>query len=153
MPTIAELLQAYMDSTGDSLRDIQRRSNGVLTSQNVAKIRTVPRKAFPDPRTAEALSDLLQVSVTTIVLAYAASLGLPVVQGGSTLETMLPPGTDSLTPEDRDAIRAITRQLIDARREDARPPAPDLSRAEDFRLAEPGTLQPVQEPRGPNDDR
>lgn len=136
MPTIAELITAHMDSTGASLGDLSRKSGDVLSVQNLSKIVTKPQRAFPKLQTARALSDALQVSITTIVLAYAASLGLPVKQSGSALEVMLPPGTDALTPEDRDAIRAITRALIDARRE-GRQPEPDLSHVEGLRLSEP----------------
>lgn len=100
---------------------------------------TQPRKAFPDPQTIVVLSDLLDLPVATILAGFAASLGLPVRQPGSALDVVMPPGTEELTVEDREAIRVITRALINARRavddppmgdlvDLARPPQPDLSR-------------------------
>lgn len=122
-----------MDETGDSYGDINRRSGDAISAQQVSKWLTKPIVEFPKPRTLGALADLLQVPVTTIILAFAVSLGLPVRQAGTTLEVTLPPGTDVLTPEDRAAIRGVTAALVDARRQSLRP---DLEKVQGLRLAE-----------------
>lgn len=135
MPTIGELIQARMDSTGASYGDLSRKANHALGVQHLQKLVTQPIKEFPKPRTVELLADLLELPATTIVLSFAAALGLPVSQAGPALANALPPGTDVLTGEDRDAVRVLLRQLVDARQRAggklvdlARPPQPDLSR-------------------------
>lgn len=139
VPTIAELLTAYRDRTGASYEDMARKVGDEINKSTMHKLTTRPPDQFPKlPRTVELLAQLLEVPVTTIVLAFAAGLGLPVSRAGSLLAETLPPGTDSLTPEDREAVRAVTKALVDARRQ--APPAPDLSRVEGLRLAEVETV-------------
>jgi hypothetical protein len=139
VPTIAELLLNYRDRTGASYGDMSKQVNGALSTQRIQQLTTAPPKEFPKrQRTIELFAELLQLPISTIVLAYAAGLGLPVKQAGSLLAISLPPGTDNLTDRDQAAILSVTRQLIEARREAdqaggqvvnlARPPAPDFSR-------------------------
>ena len=141
MPTIADLLLEYRRLTGASYEDMSRSVNGEITTARMHKLATERPKSFPrDAQTVQHLADLLQVSVATIVLAFAASLGLPVSQEGSHLAITLPPGTDNLEPDDVAAIRAIVARLVEARSaaahnpaggqllDLARPPTPDLSR-------------------------
>lgn len=148
VPTIADLLTAYRDRTGDSYEDMARKVGDEISRSRMHQLTTRPPREFPKlPRTVERLADMLEVPVTTIVLAFAAGLGIPVTQTGTMLEVTLPAGTDTLTAEDREAIRHVTRALVDARRgfvqtatgsgkshtvgelvDLARPPAPDLSR-------------------------
>jgi hypothetical protein len=138
MPTIAELLNNHRDRTGHSYEAMARKSNGELRDSRIHQL-TVNKpaiKAFPDTRTIELLSDLLEVPMTTTILALAASLGLQVDQPGSMLSITLPPGTDNLSPEDVAAIRAVTRQLVDARRQPAPTPEPDIHTMQGIRLAE-----------------
>jgi hypothetical protein len=136
VPTIAELLVQYRDRTGASYDEMSRSVNGEITTAWFHRLTTQPPKSFPrDADTVQALADLLQVPVTTIVLAFAASLGLPVTQSSSMLLMTLPPGTDNLQPADVDAIRAVVRQLVEARRV-VTTPVPDLNRVEGVRLSE-----------------
>ncbi len=142
VPTIAELLLAYRDRTGASYAEMARKVGDELTPARMHQLTTEPPKQFPKlPRTVALLADMLEVPVTTVVLAFAAGLGIPVNSSDSLLALTLPPGTDDLTGEDRNAIVAVTRQLLDARKaaravpehrgeliDLARPPAPDLSR-------------------------
>lgn len=139
MPTIRDLLLAYKDRTGDSFEDMARKVNHGIHTSRFGILATEPPKSFPKhARTIELLAKLLDVPVTTIVLSFAASLGIPVTQSGTVLERTLPPGTDNLTAEDREAIRAVTRALVDARQHggsaqpadvsELHPPRPDLSR-------------------------
>lgn len=127
-----------MDARGASYGDLARRTDHALSAQNLHKLATEPRKAFPDPRTLQVLSDLLDLPLATIVLACARAVGLEVRQAGTALDVVLPPGTDELTAEDREAVRVIVRALIDARRggpptslrsvSDPTPPLPDFTR-------------------------
>lgn len=147
MPTIAELLKAYRDRTGASYEEMARKVGDEITRSRMHQLTTNPPREFPKhPRTIELLSELLQVPVTTTLMAFAAGLGLPVSSSSTLLADTLPPGADTLTPEDREAIRAVTKALIDARNaavhvgpgsgkteqvaqllDLARPPLPDLS--------------------------
>lgn len=114
VPTIAELLTAYRDRTGHSYGEMARKVRDEIRVNRLQQLTTAPPKEFPkSARTVELLSELLDVPVTTIVLAFAAGLNIPVTQEPSPV--ILPPGTDTLPPEDRQAIRAITRALIEAR--------------------------------------
>lgn len=136
VPTISELLKQYRDRTGASYEVMSRSVNGEITTAWFHKLTTEPPKSFPrDAGTVQALADILQVSVATIVLAFAASLGLPVTQTSSMLSMTLPPGADSLQPADVDAIRAVVRQLVEARRAQNRP-APDMGKVHGVRLAD-----------------
>lgn len=113
VPTIAELLSDYRDRTGHSYGDMARKVRDEIRGNRLQQLVTAAPKAFPETRTVELLSELLDLPVTTIVLAFAAGLGIPVTQDPTPV--VLPPGTDTLAPEDKQAIRAITRALIVAR--------------------------------------
>jgi hypothetical protein len=115
VPTIAELLLSYRDRTGYSYKDMARKVRDEIQASRLQQLVTAPPKAFPERRTVELLAELLEVPTATIVLAAAAGLGIPVTQSGTMLERTLPPGTDDLTAEDREAIRKVTKSLVEAR--------------------------------------
>lgn len=145
VPTIASLLSAYKDSTGASYEEMYRRSGRVLSVARLQQLATAPPREFPKKtRTVEALATLLKVPQSTIVLAFAQSLGIAVTTGMSTLAVHLPPGTEALTDRDRDAILAVIRQLVDARNDP--PTGPAESRLQGLRLAESGPLRAVTNP-------
>lgn len=116
VPTIASLLAAHRDRTGDSYDDMERRVGGVVKAARFHQLVRETPSAFPQPRTVEALAGLLQMPVASVVLSIASSLGIPVQDSASKLASSLPPGTDNLTDDDRDAILAVTRALVAARR-------------------------------------
>lgn len=135
MPTIAELLTSYRDRTGASYGDMARKVRDEIHISRLQQLATAPPKEFPKrARTVELLAELLEVPVATIVLGFAAGLGIPVRQDGSMLERTLPPGTDKLTDEDRAAIRAVTKALVQARSEPAGDAVEQLP-ADDYGLA------------------
>lgn len=118
--------------------EMSRRSGNALTVARLQQLATTPPREFPkQARTVEALASLLEVPVATIVLSFASSLGLAVHGSSPILAVSLPPGTDNLTPEDRDAILAVTRQLVAARRH----ALPEV---------EPGTLPDLAHPEPPD---
>lgn len=65
---------------------------------------------FPDPDTIRGLSRGLNVSVTSIVLACARSVGLPVSEGGEPDELVLQ-GAGSLPAESKELLVSMSRQL------------------------------------------
>jgi hypothetical protein len=150
VPTIASLLTAYRDRTGASYEEMSRRSGHVLSVARLQQLATTPPREFPKKtRTVAALAILLEVPESTIVLGFARSLGIPIRSTMPTLAVSLPPGTDDLMPEDRDAILAVVRQLV-AARSAARPPeppapigGPDLPKTQGWRLSETQPLRVV----------
>jgi hypothetical protein len=155
VPTIADLINGYRDQTGASYDELSRRTGNAIKRTRFHQLATQPQKEFPEPRTLQVLADLLEVPLSTVVLAFAASLGLPVTTTQSRLALLLPPRTDDLlTDRDHDAIISMTRSLIEAHRvrevtgygdgsrplffqprpegdqpaRELRPPEPDLSR-------------------------
>lgn len=133
VPSIAALLAQYRDRTGASYDDMERSLGGAISRGRLQQYVTKPPKGFPDPENIQHLADLLHVSVTTILEAFAVSLGLTVEDRRPLLAISLPPGTDNLTDRDRAAIIGVVRQLVEARRD---VPTPDLDRVEGLRLAE-----------------
>jgi hypothetical protein len=135
VPSIAALLTDYRDRTGASYEDMSKAIGGVVSDGRLHQLATKTPSSFPrEPSTITGLADLLQVPVTTILNAFAVSLGLTVASSGSMLAISLPPGTDNLTPEDVQAIRGVVRQMVRARQ--AATPPLDLDEVEGVRLAE-----------------
>lgn len=119
VPTIAELISSYRDRMGTPSYEVMSRKvrNEILPGR-LHQLHTTKPKSFAEARTMEALAELLEVPVATIVLAYASSLGIAVRDSSPELARTLPSGTDKLTVEDRDAIRAVVKALISARRDE-----------------------------------
>lgn len=107
---LAELIRS---TKGDrSYEQLARDCGGRPTSQRLQQIATTQLKAFPDGETILNLSRGLAVEVRTVVLAAAASLGLPV--GGSThLADLLPPAAAHLTDRQVAAVRAVVNAMND----------------------------------------
>lgn len=147
VPSIADLLGQHRDRTSDSYRDMSRRVRDEISSGRLHQLHTEVPKAFPEARTVVLLAELLQVPVTTVVLAVAASMGIPVQESESLLAISLPPGTDRLTDQDRDAVIAVTRALVSARQS-----APILNRdaTEAVRLAEDEDAGALTDSRQPD---
>ena len=148
VPTIAELLLAYRDRTGASYREMARKVGDELTQARLHQLAHRPPLEFPkNGRTFVLLSELLEVPVATIVLAFAAGIGLDVRPGSGLMSQALPPGVDELPGEDRDTVVAVARALLRARAESSQPagtdsesrastaPDPDPDRQHDYDLA------------------
>lgn len=149
VPSIAALLTQYRDRTGASYDAMSLSIGKAISSGRLHQIATTPQKNFPDPDNVRHLADLLNVSITTVLEAFAVSLGLDVEQRRPLLAVTLPPGTDNLTVGDVAAVRAVISQLVESRRA-ASQPVPDMDRVQGVRLDEPSTLQPHDSPRNGN---
>ncbi|WP_148281563.1 hypothetical protein [Tsukamurella sp. 1534] len=83
-------------------------------------------KSWPAPTTIAGLARALSVPDDTIVLAIAASLGVPVRTHTSLLALQLPASADLLTPSERGYIVGIVKSLTAGRGD---PDAPEESEA------------------------
>ncbi|WP_328439209.1 hypothetical protein [Nocardia puris] len=112
MPNLADLIQARRAERGWSYRTLSARADHVVSAQRWQQLGTDVRiKEFPEPATIRAMADALEVDVTSVVLATAASIGLPVTRRQSELAAMLPGNADDLTAEQRDAVLAVIRAM------------------------------------------
>lgn len=132
VPTLRDLIQRHTDQTGESRRALGDRSG--MSHQTLGYWSAGTIKTIPDPDTIRLFARATAYSEQTVVLAAARTVGLRISESDSLLVSMLPPGTDNLADADVDAIRAVVRQLVDARRSSL--PTPDLSRAEGLRVDE-----------------
>ena len=116
VPTIQQLLLEHRDRTGDSYDDMAKKVDDSITRQRLQQLATRgPARMAYDSKAIHALAKLLGIDTTTVVLAYAQSLGLPVERTGSTLAHLLPNGVDVLTREDMDAVLHMVRQMVAVR--------------------------------------
>lgn len=112
VPTLADLIQARRAERGWSYRILADRADHVFSAQRWQQLGTGVRiKEFPEPATIQAMADALEVDVASVVLAAAASIGLPVERRQSELAAMLPSNADDLTEEQRDAVLAVIRAM------------------------------------------
>lgn len=139
VPSIAALLNQYRDRTGASYDAMSRSIGEAISGGRLHQIATKPQKNFPDPDSVRHLANLLNVSITTVLEAFAVSLGLDVEQRRPLLAITLPPGTDNLTAGDVAAVRSVILQLVEARRAVAAS-APDMDAVQGIRLAEDDSI-------------
>ncbi|MFC3299604.1 hypothetical protein ACFOD8_08270 [Arthrobacter agilis] len=113
MQSISELLRSEKDASGLSYRDLVERASKAgysLKFQYVNELVVSGPKSWPkNPDTFRALAAILRVSEKSVVLAYAASLGLDVTDSTSPFATRLPAGTEKLSPSMQDALIAVVR--------------------------------------------
>ncbi len=100
-----------MDAQGWSYSDLERQSGRALSRGRWQQLGSgVQQKKFPDPASLLVISRVLDVDITTVVLAAAEAVGLTVTPAGSgDLARLLPPGTDRLSGRMREAILMLIR--------------------------------------------
>lgn len=114
VPTLQQLIRARMDERGWSLADLERQSGGRLTKSRWQQLASGARfRSWPEPATIHVLVDVLGFDFTTVVLASAMSLDLPVNGRGPLLAQLLPAGTDLLSERMRSAILAMIRAAVE----------------------------------------
>lgn len=113
VPNLTDLIKERRDDRGWSYRELEARSDGVVKHQRWAQLTLgVRMKEIPTPETLRAIAVALEVDVTTVVLAAAASVGLPVRQQSSELAKRLPSEADRISPRMRDAILGVVRAAV-----------------------------------------
>lgn len=125
VPTLQKLIRARMDERDLSYADLARLSAGRLTKSRWQQLATGVRiRSWPEPDTVRVLVEVLGYDYTTVVLASAMSLDLPVNGRGPLLAQLLPAGTDLLSDRMRSAILAMIRAAVEeAARRDGDAPA------------------------------
>ena len=121
-PDLSELIRAHHEQTRESYRSMARRSGDQLHHQSLQGWAAAPPKAFPKKReTFEQLAHVLDTDVTTVVLAFACSLGLDVRAAGPGADRVLPPDAERLTQRQRAVLLSVVDVMVnpDAQERDA----------------------------------
>lgn len=111
--SIGELILAERRSSGASYRELAARAEQAgfsIKFQYLNELAKSGPKGWPkNPDTFRALALILKLPVRTIVLAYAASLGLDVENPESKLAEQLPVNTRDLSDDMTDALLHVIR--------------------------------------------
>ncbi len=112
-PSLHQLIRSRMDARGWSYSDLERRSDRALSRGRWQQLGSgVPQRKFPDPASLTVIARVLEVDITTVVLAAAQAVGLDVRPRTSDLAALLPSGSDQLSERTRDAILALVRAAV-----------------------------------------
>jgi hypothetical protein len=108
-----ELIRAGMHERGWSYSDLERASDRALTRGRWQQLGSgVPQRKFPDPGSLTVIARVLELDVTTVVLAAARSLGLDVGRRRAEMAHLLPVHTDRISERMRDAILTLIRSAV-----------------------------------------
>lgn len=111
VPSIKELITAALDA-GKTVRQLEADSGDRVRFQTFQELSKHSPKQFPkQAETITGMAAALNVSESTVVLAYATGLGIP-VSAGPTFALRLPPGVDNLEPSMQDAIIQVARAAL-----------------------------------------
>jgi hypothetical protein len=111
VPTIKELIREALDA-GKTVRQLEADSGYLVRFQTFQELANHPPKQFPKHvHTITGVAAALNLSESTVVLAYAAGLGIP-VQAGSSFALRLPPDVDTIDLALRDSILQLLRAAL-----------------------------------------
>lgn len=112
-PTLHQLVRSRIEERGWSYSDLERRSGHALSRGRWQQLGSgIAQRKFPDPASLVVIARVLELDITTVVLASAQAVGLDARLPGSDLAHLLPPGTDQLSTRMRDAILALIRAAV-----------------------------------------
>lgn len=112
-PTLSQLIRARMAERGWSYSDLEQESAQALSRGRWQQLGSgAEQRKFPDPASLTVIASVLQVDITTVVLAAARTLGLDAHMEGSDLANLLPAGTERLSEPIRDAILTLIRAAV-----------------------------------------
>jgi transcriptional regulator with XRE-family HTH domain len=108
-----ELIRMRMRQRGWSYSDLERVSGKALTRGRWQQLGSgVHQRKFPDPASLTIIAQVLDVDITTVVLAAARTLGLRVESRRTGLSDLMPEQTELLSESMRDAILALVRAAV-----------------------------------------
>jgi transcriptional regulator with XRE-family HTH domain len=111
--SLADLIRRRMSERGWSYADLERESGRALSRGRWQQLGSgAPQRKFPDPASLQIIAGVLEVDITTVVLASARTVGLDAHTRGSDLASRLPAGTDQLSEHMRDAILTLIRAAV-----------------------------------------
>lgn len=111
--TLHQLIRDRMVRYGWSYSELERRSGRALSRGRWQQLGSgATQRKFPDPASLSVIAEVLDVDITTVVLAAARAVGLDTRPPSSDLAGLLPPGTDTLSERMRDAILALIHGAI-----------------------------------------
>jgi hypothetical protein len=148
-----DLIQARMQERCWSYSDLERASGRALTRGRWQQLGSgAELRKFPDPGSLTVISEVLEVDITTVVLAAAQTLGLDVRRQDAELSNLLPDRTERLSDRMRDAILALVRAAVAETLDDdgLEPTRSDALRG--LRLEWPKSAAPSEAP-GQTDDQ
>lgn len=112
-PTLRELIRSRMTERGWSYADLERESGRALSRGRWQQLGSAEaQQKFPNPDSLRIIADVLQVDVSSVVLAAARAVGLPMPAQGSGFANLLPAGTERLSAPMRDALLALIRAAV-----------------------------------------
>jgi hypothetical protein len=102
-----------MTERGWSYADLERESGRALSRGRWQQLGSADaQQKFPNPESLQIIAHVLQIDVTSVVLAAARAVGLPVRAQASDLANLLPAGTERLSEPMRDAILGLIRAAV-----------------------------------------
>ena len=108
-----DLIRVGMRERGWSYSDLERASGRALTRGRWQQLGSgLAQRKFPDPSSLSVIAEVLEVDITTVVLAAARSVGLDVRTRGTDLAHLLPAMTEGLSERMRDAILTLVRAAV-----------------------------------------
>lgn len=112
MLTIKDLIRAALDN-GKTVRQLEADSGGRVRYQAFQELSNNAPKNFPRDisNTITGMALALGVPETTIVLAYAAGLGVRVT-AGSPFTLRVPAGVDQLDPSVQESLLTLMRSIV-----------------------------------------
>ncbi|AKJ72203.1 hypothetical protein TPA4_38 [Tsukamurella phage TPA4] len=101
--------------TGWSYQDLAHASGDVVSKKTFNDLVMGTPKSWPTPATIAGIARALSIPDDAVVLAIAASLGVPVRAHPSLLAMQLPASADLLTPSERSHIIGLVKALTSGR--------------------------------------
>jgi hypothetical protein len=112
-PTLRQLIRSRMAERGWSYADLERESGRALSRGRWQQLGSAEAQHnFPNPESLTIIADVLQIDVTSVVLAAARAVGLPVPAQASEFANLLPAGTERISEPMRDAILGLVRAAV-----------------------------------------
>jgi hypothetical protein len=116
------LIRARMRERGWTYSDLERASGRALTRGRWQQLGSGrEQRKFPDPGSLTVIAQVLELDITSVVLAAARTLGLDVRRPGTGLSQLLPAEAAQLSARMRDAVLSLIRAAVSDARPDGRP--------------------------------